>query len=212
GHTPWEVSMSSAEANGAEAGGVVLVIGCGRRLYREYLMASAAARHRLWLFNESELSWQLDYVSGGTVLDLQDPEAVLAAARDLAARTTVLGVMSWDEALIVTTARVAHHLGLPGAGTDGVEGCRDKPRSRRLLTAAGLPQPLFGAAAEEAQAVAVARRIGYPVVVKPRAGGASIGVVQAADEPRLREAFAAAEAASLRGSPEYMGGALVEEY
>jgi biotin carboxylase len=204
--------MSSAEANGAEADGVVLVIGCGRRLYREYLMASAAARHRLWLFNESELSWQLDYVSDGTVLDLQDPEAVLAAARDLAARTTVLGVMSWDEALIVTTAHVAHHLGLPGAGTDGIEGCRDKPRSRRLLTAAGLPQPLFGAAAEEAQAVAVARRIGYPVVVKPRAGGASIGVVQAADEPRLREAFAAAEAASLRGSPEYMGGALVEEY
>jgi biotin carboxylase len=199
--------MSSAEADG-----VVLVIGCGRRLYREYLMASAAARHRLWLFSESELGWQLGYVSGGTVLDLLDTEAVLAAARELAARTAVLGVMSWDEALIVTTAHVAHRLGLPGAGVDGIEGCRDKPRSRRLLTEAGLPQPLFGAAADEAQAVAVARRIGYPVVVKPRAGGASIGVVLAADEPRLREAFAAAEAASLRGSPEYMGGALVEEY
>jgi biotin carboxylase len=198
--------------NGAEPDGVVLVIGCGRRRYREYLMASAASRHRLWLFNESELSWQHDYVHGGTVVDLLDTGAVLAAASELAARMPVRGVLSWDEALIVTTAHVAHRLGLPGAGIDGIEGCRDKPRCRGLLTAAGLPQPQFGVAADEAQAVSVARRIGYPVVVKPRAGGASIGVVQASGDQQLREAFAAAEAASLRGSPAYMGGALIEEY
>jgi L-ornithine N5-oxygenase len=197
--------MSSAE-------GVVLVIGCGRRLYREYLLSSAAARHPLWLFNASELTWQREHVRGGTVLDLDDRDAVLAAARELAAMTTVAGVMSWDEALIVTTAHVAHELGVPGAGLDGIEGCRDKPRSRRVLTAAGLAQPRFDFAGDEAQAVMAAERIGYPVVVKPRAGGASIGVVLAADAGAVRDAFHAAEAASLLGSPEYQGGALVEEY
>src|SRR5579859_511638 len=118
--------MSSAE-------GVVLVIGCGRRLYREYLLASAATRHRLWLFDESELSWQTQYVSGGTVVDVFDRDALLAAARELAATTPVLGVLSWDEMLIVNTAHVAHELGVAGAGLDGVEGCRDKVRNRRVL-------------------------------------------------------------------------------
>jgi biotin carboxylase len=175
-------------------------------------MASAASRHPLWLFNDSELSWQREHVRGGTVLDLLDPDGVLAAARELAATRAVAGVLSWDEALIVTTAHVAHELRVPGAGIDGIEGCRDKPRSRRALTAAGLPQPGFGFAGDEAAAVAAAERIGYPVVVKPRAGGASIGVVLAADAPAVRDAFHAAVAASMLGSPEYRGGALVEEY
>ncbi len=197
--------MSSAE-------GVVLVIGCGRRLYREYLLASAATRHPLWLFDESELTWQYEYVRGGTVLDLFDRDALLAAARELAATIPVLGVLSWDEMLIVNTAHVAHELGVAGAGLDGVEGCRDKARNRRVLAGAGVAQPQFDFARDETQAVAAAERIGYPVVVKPRGLGASIGVVLATDAEAVREAFHAAEAVSRLAAPAYEGGALVEEY
>jgi biotin carboxylase len=190
----------------------VLVIGCGMRPYREYLLSSAAARHPLWLFSGAELSWQLEHVRGGTVLDTGDRDAVLAAARELAATRRVRGVLSWDEALIVSTAHVARELGLPGAGIDGIEGCRDKFRSRRALAAAGLPQPRVEFVADESQAVSAGERLGYPVVVKPRAGGASIGVVLAADPAAVRDAFHTADAASMLGAPEYRGGALVEEY
>ncbi len=203
--------MSSAQADG-QADGVVLVIGCGRRPYREYLLASAAGRHPLWLFDATEPSWQLGYVRGGTALDMADRGAVVAAARDLAARMTVRGVLSWDEALIATAAHVADELGVAGAGIDGISGCRDKDRCRRVLTAAGLVQPQFEFVSQESEAVAAADRIGYPVVVKPRAGGASIGVVLAADAREVREAFRAAEDFSLLGAPEYRGGALIEEY
>jgi biotin carboxylase len=192
--------------------GVVLVLGCGMRPYREYLLSSAGARHPLWLFNGSELTWQHEYVRGGTVLDVFDLEAVLAAAFELAGTTTVLGVVSWDEALIVTAARVADELGVPGAGVEAIEGCRDKPRSRRILTAAGVPQPQFEFVRDEIEAVAVADRIGYPVVVKPRAGGASIGVSLAENADAVRKAFHVAQDASFNGAPAYMGGALVEEY
>jgi biotin carboxylase len=126
--------------------------------------------------------------------------------------TPVHAVLCWDEALIVEAAHLAHALALPGPGLAGIEGCRDKPRSRRLLTEAGLPQPKFFFADDEAAAVAAAERISYPVVVKPRAGGASIGVMLAGDEEAVREAFRLADAVSLHGSPAYVGGALVEEY
>lgn len=194
------------------ADGVVLVVGCGMRPYREYLLSSAAVRHPLWLFNASELTWQREHVRGGRVLDLLDRDAVLAAARELAATTPVLGVLSWDEALIVTTAHVAHELGVPGAGITAIEGCRDKFRSRRVLTAAGVVQPRFDFVQDETQAVAAAERIGYPVVVKPRGMGAGIGVVLASDANAVREAFHAAERSSLMGATAYQGGALVEEY
>ncbi len=195
------------------AEGVVLVIGCGRRGYREYLLSLAAARHPLWLFDESEITWQRDFVRGGTVVDARDRDAVLAAARELAATTQVLGVLSWDEMLVVNTAHVARELGLLGAGIDAVEACRDKLRGRRVLTAARVAQPRFEFARDEAQAVAAAERIGYPVVVKPRGMAASIGVSLARDAQAAQDAFRAAEAASrLPAAPRYEGGALIEEY
>jgi biotin carboxylase len=192
--------------------GVVLVIGCGMQKYREYLLSSAATRRRLWLFNAEEPTWQRQYVAGSTVMDLYDRPAVLAAAVELAGQTPIVGVLSWDETLIVTTAQVAEELGLPGATVDGVEGCRDKSRNRRLLTEAGLPQPGFAWVSAEDEAVREAARIGYPVVVKPRGMGASIGVVLARGEEDIRSAFHIAEDSSYDGAVAYHGGALVEEY
>ncbi|MET9081899.1 ATP-grasp domain-containing protein [Streptomyces sp. NPDC004237] len=200
--------------NGADKGveGVILLIGCGMRKYREYLLAGAAATHPVWLFTGEEPDWQTPYLTGHTVVDVTDRDAVLAAARELAGRIPVRGVLSWDETLIVTTARVADELGLPGAGVDGVEGCRDKYRSRRLLTAAGLDQPGYAWVDTAEEALAAAERIGYPVVVKPRGMGASIGVVLAADAGEVVEAFRTADEASRIGAVSYRGGALVEEY
>lgn len=197
--------MSSAQ-------GVVLLVGCGMRPYREYLLSSAAGRHPLWLFNATEATWQRDYVRGCTVLDLQDRSAVLAAARDLAATMPVRAVLSWDEMLIATAAQIAAELGVVGPGTEAIESCRDKRRTRRVLTAAGVDQPRFDYAADEEQAVVTADRLGYPVVVKPRGCGASAGVSLATDTAAVRTGFHAAEDASMISTPAYRGGALVEEY
>lgn len=94
----------------------------------------------------------------------------------------------------------------------GAHGCRDKHSTRTRLTAAGLPQPRFEMTHTLEQARDVAARIGYPVVVKPRALGASMGVVLAADETELEAAYRVASEASLVGDEPYRGGALVEEY
>src|SRR4051794_30725544 len=122
---------------------LVIIVGCGMQKYREYLLSSAATRADVWLFTDQSPTWQAPYIVGSTVLDLYDRPALIAAARTLSTQRTVAGVLSWDETLIVSTAHMADGLGLPGAGIEGIEGCRDKLHSRQVLTAAGLAQPAF---------------------------------------------------------------------
>lgn len=196
--------------------GVLLVIGSGLRLYREYLVRSAAARARaagldLVLINNLRPTWQHDYFTEITVVNVFDFALLAATAREVASRRSVVGVLCWDEPLVTTAAELADEFGVPGLSLPGVRGCRDKLRTRSVLTAAGLPQPGFQLTSTVDEARAAAALIGYPVVVKPRALGASMGVVLATDETELDRAFAIASAASLVGD-DFHGTALVEGY
>lgn len=197
--------------------GALLVIGSGLKLYREYLVRSAAARAwsaglELVLVNNLRPTWQHEYFTDITVVNVFDHGLLAAAARELAAAHLVVGVMCWDEPLVMPAAELAEEFGVPGLTIAGVHGCRDKHRTRTVLSAAGLHQPGFEMTGTVAQARAAAARIGYPVVVKPRALGASIGVVFAAGEAELDGAFRTASDASLIGDEPFRGGAIVEGY
>jgi len=197
--------------------GVLLVVSSGLKLYREYLMSSVSARaraagHVLHLINARQPTWQRDYVDEWTVLNIFDHDRLAATVMEIAAERHVVGLLCWDEPLVIPSAYIADRLGVPGLTVDGVLGCRDKLRTRRLLTAAGLNQPAFAMAADAELARAAAARIGYPVVVKPRALGASIAVVLAQDEAQLDDAFRVAQDAGQVGNPMFRGGALIEEY
>ncbi len=81
-----------------------------------------------------------------------------------------------------------------------VDVASDKDLTTRLLGAAGLPVPKQESIRTADQAVSVAARIGYPVVVKPLDGNHGRGVcldLQNADE--VREAVPVAQAQSRRG-------------
>jgi cyanophycin synthetase len=76
----------------------------------------------------------------------------------------------------------------------------DKDLTTRLLGAAGLPVPKQDSVRTADQAVSVANRIGYPVVVKPLDGNHGRGVcLDLQDEAAVREAFPIAEEQSRRG-------------
>jgi biotin carboxylase len=196
---------------------VLLVIGSGLRYYREYLVRPAAAYARslgleLVLINNLKPTWQLPYFDEIEVVNLFDHSRLFDAARRIAARRTVAGVLCWDEPLVMPAALLADELGVPGLGVEGVHGCRDKHRTRTLLRAAGIAQPVSEMAYDARQATEAAARAGYPAVVKPRALGASMGVVLAADEAGLLAAYQVASQASLIGDEQYRGGAMVEEF
>jgi biotin carboxylase len=178
------------------------------RSYREYLLASIAARYRIWLVQEDEPGWPLPYLAGRSVLDPLDAEALVAATRGLGAA----GVLCWDEATLEAAARSARDLGLPGPDPEAVRRCRDKHLTRRALDAAGVPQARSFAVETVRQARAAADRVGYPLVVKPRALSGSYGVIRVDDPGELADAVEHARAASIPGVPTGAAPLLVEEY
>jgi biotin carboxylase len=197
-----------------ETSPLLLLIGTGGRDYREYLLRSIHSRHRVHLFLGAEPSWERSYIAGWTVLDMADTvgaDAMSAAAREVAARERISGVLAWDEARILQAAKVAAALGLPGGDPDMVMRCRDKQLTRQALAAAGVAQPASVPAASVEDALAAAAQIGYPVVLKPRAMAASLGVVRVDTPEELTARFAFARDTTVPGAWRY-DVVLVEEY
>src|SRR6266545_1429535 len=90
-----------------------------------------------------------------------------------------------------------HELGVPIFGTtpDAIDRAEDRERFAALIEKLGLRQPQNGVARSPEEAFAVARRIGYPVMVRPSyvLGGRAMEVVydEADIETYLREAVQA---------------------
>jgi acetyl-CoA carboxylase biotin carboxylase subunit len=99
-----------------------------------------------------------------------------------------------------------------GPSPHAIEQMGDKIRARNLMADAGIPvargssEPVTDAA----DAVAQARRIGYPVMIKAAAGGGGIGMSNAADDDQLRAGFETARSRAERffGDP----AILIERY
>ncbi|MDQ2584966.1 ATP-grasp domain-containing protein [Saccharothrix yanglingensis] len=170
---------------------LLLVVATGMRTYREYLLRSIAAEYRVHLFLSTEPEWEKEYVAGWTVLpNTMDGPAMAAAATALAGREAIAGVLCWDEARIHAAAFVAQAVGARNGDPDVVWRLRDKGRTRAALDLAGVAQPRSIPVKTVDDAVAAAGVVGYPVILKPRGLGASLGVVKVTDEEGLRANFA----------------------
>lgn len=192
---------------------LLLIIGTGARQYREYLLSSISTEYRVHLFVPREPTWEREYTTGWTVVPrLGDARALIDAARALAAGAVIDGVLCWDEGLVLPTAAVAAALGLPGGDPDAVGRCRDKHLTREALAASGVAQPCSVLVGSVEEALEAAARIGYPVVLKPRALAASLGVVKVASPGELLQWFPFASETTAPGAPSYERVVLVEEF
>ncbi|WP_433204370.1 ATP-grasp domain-containing protein [Dactylosporangium sp. CS-047395] len=189
---------------------LILLVGTGHKDYRRYLLEEIAPHYRLHLVSPAAPTWEEPYLAGSTrVADLSDVDALTVAAKDAG---EVAGVLCWDEAFVLPVARLADALGLPGPGETAVAACRDKHLTRTALAAAGVAQPESVLVASVEEALATAERIGYPVVLKPRALAASLGVVRVDTPEQLAANFAFARDTTVPGAPAYDVSVLVERY
>jgi len=186
----------------------LLVVGSGGKVFREYALAAMSRRASLVLASKAELTWQAPYVDDVAFVDPDDPVALLEAARE----ARIDGVLTYDELLVERVAQVAQELGLPSAGVAPVRRCKDKLMLRDRLKAAGLSGVAHAVADDVQEAVAAAAGIGYPLVLKPRALGGSIGVVRVDDERELVDKFGVARDARAEGVASAYTGVVLEEY
>ncbi|MDJ0797776.1 MAG: ATP-grasp domain-containing protein [Calothrix sp. MO_167.B12] len=190
----------------------ILLVTTGYHLYREYLLKMVAEHSNIWLFLDSPPDWQIPYILGYTVVDTLDAQMMIDAARNLPEDVKIDGVLCWDEIRMVQTAKLTQALGLPGTNPEYVARCRDKHLTRRFLTASRVPQPTSILVSSLDEATQAAEIIGYPVIIKPRALGASYGVSLVNGAEEVNTAFEHAKTATEDGVPVYDQRVLVEEY
>jgi len=97
-------------------------------------------------------------------------EDVLAICREEAASGELLGVIvqfGGQTPLKLSVALEANGIKLLGTGADAIDRAEDRERFDALLTKLDLKRPEAGIARSVEEALSVARRIGFPVLVRP---------------------------------------------
>lgn len=154
--------------------------------------AAYAKQHseRLILIMENP-TWETGFADRVVAADTSDIATTVAAARALLEdeQEPARAVVTFVEHSVPAAAAVAADLGLPFVGERTARVARDKYAMREAFAAGGVPQPAFGLARTVDEARTTARRIGYPLVMKPLIGGGSMYVRRVDDDGELAEYF-----------------------
>jgi len=188
------------------------LVGCGSEKYRKYLLEQMREHYDVWLFLVEDVTWQKEFISGESKLPQYSAEFIKEAVENLKPEVDINGLVCWDERYIIATADASESLGLRSAGKDGIRGCRDKSLSRNLLTSHGILQPANRLCYEAPEAIEFAGYTGYPLVVKPRGMGGSIGVALVRTDEQLIERFNECLIASQEGATDFQSCVLIEEF
>jgi hypothetical protein len=89
----------------------------------------------------------------------------------------------------MTAARVREWRGIPGTSVRTTWLCRDKPSMKEALRAAGVPTAASAAVDSADAARAFAREVGYPLILKPRAGAGALGTTRVDNDAELENAL-----------------------
>lgn len=144
--------------------------------YRTPDFVTAAESLGVELAVASEEDPPLDLGERFVRVDCTDPTAAADAIVSLADRTPIDAVVAADDAGVVTASLASERLGLPHHPPGAAAATRDKLEMRRLLVRGEVPQPAFEPVDHDAGAAADS--VGYPLVLKPRTGTASEGVLR----------------------------------
>ena len=113
------------------------------------------------------------------VPSLQDEDGVLAAVLQWARGQTIDRVICLWEPGVLLAARLREALGTGGMTVEECEPFRDKDLMKRKVAAAGVRTPKHESATSAAGVRAAAKKIGFPVIVKPIAGAGSMDTYRA---------------------------------
>jgi len=117
------------------------------------------------------------------LVDIKDAKLTLAMAKSIEPDCVIAPS---NDAGIISAAKIAQHLGLPGPGVHAAELSRNKFRLRELTSKAGILSPWFRKIdLNQELSSQFDKASSYPCVVKPVAGSGSKGVLYVSDKNDL---------------------------
>jgi hypothetical protein len=132
--------------------------------------------------------WMAHYEQVPSVVDT---EAVTNVVRRLQQHARIDRLEATVEAHVLTAAEVRERLNIPGTSLETTYLCRDKPAMKEALRAAGVPCAASTGASSPEDARDFARRTGFPLILKPRAGAGASGTHKVTNDAELEQAITA---------------------
>lgn len=123
------------------------------------------------------------------------PDALAAEVHDVLDGASPRGVLAAGERGVLAAASLRDRFDLPGVDAATAFRARDKPCMKAAARAAGVACTDWVELDAGSDAAGLARALGYPVVLKKRAGSGTAGLVVAHTEADLRDALEAIPAA-----------------
>jgi formate-dependent phosphoribosylglycinamide formyltransferase (GAR transformylase) len=178
---------------------------------REFMRGLAAAGATVIGIGERPLDhldpelqgWMLHYQQVGNVTDVG---AVTDVVRWVQERVWVDRLEAAVEAHTMAAAQVRENCTIPGTSVRTAWLCRDKPSMKEVLRGAGVPTAASTAAHSAAEVRDFAARVGYPLILKPRAGAGASGTVRVDSAAELDGALAGFGSAESIAVEEFVEG------
>lgn len=159
---------------------IVFLEPCFPQNQREFVRALHAVGARVTGIGERPKSslddelrrWLTHYEQVGNVTSQGEVER---AVRFVQSKVKVHRLEAVVEAHVMNAAKVREACGIPGTSSRTTYLCRDKPTMKEVLTKAGVPCAQSIGSGDRAEIHDFVKRIGLPVIVKPRDGAGASG-------------------------------------
>ncbi len=119
-----------------------------------------------------------------------DEQAMLDLVRRIQRRGWVDRLEATIESHMLTAARVREATKIPGLSVHTTLLCRDKPMMKEFLRKANIPCAQSIGTSNPQEALEFAKRVGFPLIVKPRDGAGAAGTFRVENIPQLEAALA----------------------
>ncbi len=140
---------------------------------------------------DSELrGWMFDYIQVPSVCD---EAAMTQAVKFVQSKLWIDRLESTVEAHIMPVAKVREACGIPGLSVNAAFLCRDKPAMKDALRKHDIPCAASIGSGDSGEIFEFAKWVGYPLIVKPRAGAGASATSRVNDDNELKQALSEAQ-------------------
>jgi biotin carboxylase len=196
---------------------ILLVMRKGYRIHGDHIETLRRLGVNIHLLTEVPHAVEDARFAVAVVLSAEDKARAVERALEHCRAHGIRFAVTFQETDIEVCAAINTELGARTTSLAAARTARDKSNQRRFLAQHGLPSPVAIEVSNIEEAVSAARRIGYPLIVKPTRAASSMQVALVSDEGEMKQRLESIQTLARSGAGNYYEGnisvfALLEEF